>query len=436
MNEPNEYAQDEISIQDLIKILLSGKKLIIAVTVFALLVSALTGFVIMDEIFEAKTTLNANPISITSTQSTDKNNTIVAANNVVQELTGFPSLTIASYLQQIVSKNVLSQTIQDLNLTDDSGKLISDAALKEMITVTNPANTNMIELVVKHKDPNTAAAIANAMTDSFVQYINELYQKATEQAISKIADQLKIEDQNLSEKSQAVVAYLQDHDNIDVLKGEITSLVGQINTNQAELNRIDTEITIDSATLNTLLQLYPDIKSTILTDLKIDIRVKQSVTTAADNAASTDLSIIQFSAPNDQLTASLVRIELNDLQNRIIKNFNSKEVLSANIVTMQQSLKTKKSVLTEQEYQYNSLATDLELAKATYNAYQQRHKEVILASASDLGGSNIVVTSSATVPENPVSPNKLQILLIGTLLGLMAGAAIVLFKHYWQSENK
>lgn len=440
MNEPIEYSQDEISIHDLIKLLLSGKKIIIAVTVFAMIISAVFGYVILDNEYEAKTTINANPITITSTQSTDKDATAAAANTVVQELTGFPSLTLATYLQQIVSKNVLSDAIAVLNLTDSSGKLISDAALKGMITVTNPPNTNMIEMTVKHNDPDKAAAIANAVSASFIQYVNTLYQQATQQAVAKIANQLTIEEQNLAEKSKAVVNYLQDHENIDVLKGEIDSLVAQINQNQAELNRISTEISIDQATIKTLVNLYPEVKNTILSDLQLDVSVQTSDATSSQATDSqknpADQTVIQFTAPNDQLTNSLVRIELNDLQNRMIHNINSQEVLSKTILTMQSDLKSKKSTLTEQEYQYNSLATDLDLAKATYNAYQQRHKEVLLASAADLGGSNIVVTSAASVPDKPVSPNRMQILLIGTLLGLMAGAAFVLFKHYWQAETK
>lgn len=436
MDESQNYLEDEISIHDLVNLLLKGKKLIIAITVIALLVSALAGFVVLENVYETKTTINANPISITAARPTDKEGSLLSTNTVVQELTGFPSLTVATYLQQIVSKNVLNMTISSLGLTAADGQPLTDRALKEMITIANPTNTNMIEITVKHGDPALAASIANGVATSFIQYINDLYKTATEQAISKIANQLTLEEQNLAEKSQAVVSYLQNHDNVDVLKGEITSLVEQINANQTELNRIETEIAIDSATLQTLLKLYPNIKSTLINDLQLDVKVPAEDQTSPNDGIKQQDSVIQFSAPNDQLSASLVRIELNTLQNRIIKNTNSQAVLAQTIDTMQVSLKAKKAVLTEEEYQYNSLMTDLELAKSTYNAYQQRHKEFVLASASDLGGSNIVITSTASIPENPVSPNKLQILLIGTLLGFMAGCALVLFKHYWQADDK
>jgi uncharacterized protein involved in exopolysaccharide biosynthesis len=53
----------------------------------------------------------------------------------------------------------------------------------------------------------------------------------------------------------------------------------------------------------------------------------------------------------------------------------------------------------------------------------------------DVMRDNIIVLSEAYSPNNPVSPNKLLNLAIGTVLGLMIGIFTGLFRAYWKNSE-
>jgi capsular polysaccharide biosynthesis protein len=95
------------------------------------------------------------------------------------------------------------------------------------------------------------------------------------------------------------------------------------------------------------------------------------------------------------------------------------------LISMRESLERKKIF-------YEELIEEQKLIEDLRNT---ENEEEILNGKMDVMRDNIIVLSEAYSPNNPVSPNKLLNLAIGTVLGLMIGIFTGLFRAYWKNSE-
>jgi len=76
--------------------------------------------------------------------------------------------------------------------------------------------------------------------------------------------------------------------------------------------------------------------------------------------------------------------------------------------------------------QYDSLKREMEAGKEVLNGLLARHKQADVAQA--LESSNLRVADPATVPQGPIRPRRALDLLMGILLGAVAGVALALLR--------
>lgn len=416
MDQMLSHPADEISIRQLLEILFKGRAWIALFTALALTSGSILAFLVLPDKFQTTATIIANPITMSTPNESD---------GLVDDLTKLPNINVSTYLYQIVGNEVLNKVISQNNLKSSNNQPLSIQALKETITINNPKDTNIIEVTVTHESATQAARIANAVCSTFVEYINDNSRTSSEKAAENINKQLIIEAENLKTKSDALTVYRQNSQDIDLLKGEVNGIISQINSNTSRLNALESVIETDKKTLASLLKLYPNIKDQTNADYQLSFEFDQN----------TGENSVNLNPTTSHLSDSLAIIELNKIQNRLIYNDNSRSALTENNNILKDMLSIKQIELTQEEYQYDALNREFELAKATYNAYQQRHKEAILAAAADLGKTKIMITSEAYIPEQPKSPNKLNILLISLMLGLMIGSMFVFGRFYWLNSN-
>lgn len=69
------------------------------------------------------------------------------------------------YLVVVTGRPVLEQVAQDLNLEMEYNQL------KEIVSVSNPTNSRILNITVKHPDPYTAKAIADEIADVSAKFI-------------------------------------------------------------------------------------------------------------------------------------------------------------------------------------------------------------------------------------------------------------------------
>ena len=101
--------EEEISLRELIEVLLKGKKIIGIITAVAVILSVIMSF-IMPPVYEARATLLANPIG------TQQNKEIVNSNDVLDTISKYPEMTIETYKEQFLNAEVVQVTIIELDL--------------------------------------------------------------------------------------------------------------------------------------------------------------------------------------------------------------------------------------------------------------------------------------------------------------------------------
>lgn len=135
------------------------------------------------------------------------------------------------------------------------------------------------------------------------------------------------------------------------------------------------------------------------------------------------------------LQNTMLTVTRTEIETRLIKNLADQEVLQAKITEMKPKLLELRGTLAMEEYKYNAVMREYNLAESSFQAFQSRHKEALLNAAADLGKASIVISSPASPPNVPAGPNKTLNVAIALVLGLMVGVFVIFFKEYWETSS-
>ena len=419
MDNCKPITSDEISLREIIETILRGKIIIAIITIQAIILSGLLSFFVLPEIYESRVVVMANPIDL------DKVSKSTNSNDLIEYLTSLPTMTLQTYMEQIQAAEVLNSTIIALDLRESDNKYINAASLRDMINVRNVSGTNLIEIIVSHRDPEMAARIANTISDSFIDYVTSNTRFLGQRAVEMISEQLANEEQNLSDKSQALAEFWKNNKNIDVLREDVNSLKSKLVQTRSTLLNL-------AGAIETYQTSLAVIESQIRSNPALNI---DDFTFSIDLNDASDVQPIEINLGSDNLSEALLRIEISRLQTRLIAAVSEQAVLATKVAEYESSLTALQIELTDSEYKYNALDREMFLAQQSYDAYQQKYKEAMLTVASDIGASSVIVTSAGTIPVSPVAPNKMMNIAIAAVLGLMLGIFIVLFRDYWQKSK-
>ena len=416
MSQPREIIQDEISIRELIEMVWKGKVIIAIVTVIAVLISAIASFFFIPAQYQTSASLTVTPPDI-------KVSALDATISIVDYLAKVPKLAKADYILQVKSSQVLEDTIKRLDLKDTSGNYISAANLSNAVTITDVANTALISIMVAYGDPAKAALIANTLSQSFADYVAENTKVQIQEAADAIALQLSNGEKDLLEKKQALNEYRSTNKNIDVLNGEATNIIGQILSYKASLQDIKTQIESDTSALPVLESASQSNSIIPSQDYNLSIDLNNDPGTVGSN---------QVNITPDSLSGSLLTINISTIQTRLVSNQAKEAAFEKRIPELESALAETQTTLTDEEYKYNTVNNDMAVSQLAYGAYEQRNREVKTYSESDIGKTIIIISSEASIPGQPISPNKKMNIAIAGMLGLCVSVGFVLFRNYWR----
>jgi len=407
--------EQEISLRELIEVLLKNKKLIAIITGVSLIFSLILSFT-TPPVYEARTTLLVNPIG-----AQQKSKEITSSMDVLDTISQYPEISVQTYKEQFLSAEVLKGTIDELGLKSEDGQAISIRSLRNKVTVEVIDNTNLIKVTVRDGNPQLAAEIANTLNEKFIDYITAMTKRKSMQAVQAITEQLEEEKKALDEEAKKKRDYLMNAQDIEALNQEIEALRNRLTAYKSLL--IDTEKQIESDLLSLKTMEQNGIGSNVdIAAIEAKIQLKNEVKIEIKLSNSSNLS-------NAILTAQKTQIET-----RLVQNVSEKEVLEKKIEEIQQRLSDLRATLATEEYKYNEVMRNYELAEASFEAYQIKKNEAEQNAAADIGRASIIVSSPAVVPEVPSSPNKKLNLGIGIVLGLMIGVLVAFFREYWKNS--
>lgn len=313
---------------------------------------------------------------------------------------------------------------------------IRDWAADNLLThlkVRPPGNSNVVYLEYASRNPQTAARLANAFAESYIQTSIELNVDPAQRQANWFEEQVKGLRTSLEEAQSQLSAFQSqqnvvgtDDKKLDVENARLEELSTQLVAAQTTMYQATArEQEMARATAANLFDESLDgIKNPLLQNLKTDL--------ARAEAKLADVS--QRFASNHPAYQS-AEAEYKSLQNKVKSEVdNAKRNVAREAAVARQQVAAQQQAVEQQRQrilslghtqdQYTVLKRNVDNAQAAYDAALQRTSQNQLESRLD--HTNIAILSRAAVPITPASPRPALNIVLAVILGLLLGIAIIM----------
>ena len=438
----------EISLRELIEVLLKGWRLIAIITAVCLLFSGVFSFFIQEPTYEANTILMASfaknstnssgirnilMTSLGTDKSTILENDTEDISSILDSIATYPIMTIHTYKEQIKSPQLLQQVIVELEL----GKYnINRNSLAEMIEIENIKDTNLIAIKVTHNDPKLAANIANVISKKSTVFVTDIAKQQASRSSQYLKEQMEVEKKNLDEATLELKELISQPRGVNELNEEfnskllmITNYKTQIVEKEVELNKVKAGLTAAEQELKNTPKIFVTTKS-----VGDDPLLNQILAETKDISAKNTAKITMESEEMNEGYISL-RTKVTDYKIAVSELSKELSMIRAKIDSTQKELEGIQLELADKEYNQGLIQRKADLSQGIYDAFLNKYEETRIAESTEVGDPTINIISQAFVPEIPKASGKALKLAIAGILGMMIGVFIVFFKEYWKSSG-
>jgi succinoglycan biosynthesis transport protein ExoP len=390
---------EEIELRELIEILIKGKKLIAIITIAAILVAGVYSFLILKPTYKAQMVLMTSNLG-----NVDKNTNIdpSSVDKLLDAMSQLPSMNLETYRQQIKSPEVISKTIEDLNLQDK----YSVSGLASRIELETIDNTQMITIRMESGDPEEAAEIVNKLGENFTAFVSEKTLESANKSFDYIKNQMEIEKQKYEEALLELGEVLSRPRGAQELELELKSSFEQITLYKSNLNDLE----IKKASLEKAIEESSKYSSN-----------RGSMVVRPNLGESFNISFDD--------TNKVLKVDLAETEGRI-------ESTKKQIAQLQEHIEELQLEYQDKKFEEDIVKQKVDINKQTYESFVAKYEELRVRETAKVGELSISVVSYAYPPTSPSGPNKTLNLAIATILGLMVGVFVTFFKAYWESSTK
>lgn len=390
---------EEIELRELIEILIKGKKLIAIITIAAILVAGVYSFLILKPTYKAQMVLMTSNLG-----NVDKNTNIdpSSVDKLLDAMSQLPSMNLETYRQQIKLPEVISKTIEDLNLQDK----YSVSGLASRIELETIDNTQMITIRMESGDPEEAAEIVNKLGENFTAFVSEKTLESANTSFDYIKNQMEIEKQKYEEALLELGEVLSRPRGAQELELELKSSFEQITLYKSNLNDLE----IKKASLEKAIEESSKYSSN-----------RGSMVVRPNLGESFNISFDD--------TNKVLKVDLAETEGRI-------ESTKKQIAQLQEHIEELQLEYQDKKFEEDIVKQKVDINKQTYESFVAKYEELRVRETAKVGELSISVVSYAYPPTSPSGPNKTLNLAIATILGLMVGVFVTFFKAYWESSTK
>lgn len=161
---------EEIDLLELFRLFWTKKVQIVLIVLIFILIGYIYTFQYVKPEYSAVTTL---VVATTVDNENTSNSTTIASDITIN------SKLVSTYTELIKSKNILQEVILDLGIN------IDEEELRKSITISNEANTAIINLKVTNPNAENASKIANKIANTFIKEISDIYNINNIQIVSQ-----------------------------------------------------------------------------------------------------------------------------------------------------------------------------------------------------------------------------------------------------------
>lgn len=396
---------ESIDLRAIFNILQKWKWLIVGITVLAVVTSAILSFFVLTPIYQSKTVVMVKQYQDTRAVQGQVNQDDLQS--VVDSLSRLPQMTIKTYVGQMKNEALLRTVIDSLKLDKN---VYTPGALSGMINVTPIAETNLIELTVKHSDPKLAADIANTSAEKFVEFIGSSNEKQLVLSAEFLTKQLADKEKELTEANKKLNDLRNQERNVPYLQQEAA------NNNQSLLRYNDQLIQAE-------IEYQQVLAGKTVAEEKLNITPEKIKVQKFDSALSKQIETEEINPMFSELS-SLVAQKNVELAQLGARKYSFEDIV-AQLQFELQDLQVELNGKSEEDRQ---LQEKVEQIKKTRDVLAEKLTQVEIIKSINLSQTNLQIVTPAFPPNGPVSPKKMMNIAIAMILGLMisVGTALIL----------
>ncbi|MBW4633628.1 MAG: polysaccharide biosynthesis tyrosine autokinase [Iphinoe sp. HA4291-MV1] len=353
----------------------------------------------------------------------------------------------------VVSVPIIQETITELELKDDKGKLFTIEELTKKLQIKSANGTEVLEVSYTDDNPELAAKILNKVMQAYIRNNIEANREEAVSARKFIQIQLPATEVSVKEAESALRKF-KESNKIIALQEEATATVQaiskldeQIYQAQAQLEditaqsqKLQNQAAIDSqqAVTNSSLGQAPGIqqvltqfqeaqsqlaveRTRLLPEHPIIINLEEKVAVLKSLLKERMKQVV---GSNQQISPG--NLQNGSLRQRLLENYAGIEAGRVGLVKRIAKLsnerdvyKERANILPQLEQNQRELERKLKAAQTTYETLLTRLQEIQVAENQNIGNARVI--SPALVPDKPSGSQKKLILAGGGILGIFLG---------------
>ncbi|HEX2017635.1 MAG TPA: GumC family protein, partial [Aurantimonas sp.] len=309
-------------------------------------------------------------------------------------------------------------------------RLVTLANFRQATTVSRDPKSFVLSLSVDTWDPEKSARLANLVADSFIDQLALVQSSTARRASDALSSRLAELRQSVVEAERAVEEYKSENGLIGV-GGRLVDDDYILRMND-QLARSRSDITALRVRAEQMANASVDavVEGSFPEELTSEAlsRLRNSYSELAQQTASLASTLgprhPQLLASEQALNSAreAIRQEVSRIVSAAQTELSRAEQTNRDLTDQINELKTKQIATSGSFVKLRELEREVEASRAVYEAFLLRARET--GEQESLNTANVRVISSATMPLEPSSIPRRVVVLIGAILGLLAGIAL------------
>jgi succinoglycan biosynthesis transport protein ExoP len=404
--------EDEIDLREYIDVLIRRWPWIVALAVVAVLTAAAVSFFVLQPSYEASAL-----VLITQPRYQLRfDPRLETLSDIETASKAYPSLAM--------SDDLLQQVLDSLDppLPEEERTL---QGLRNKVNASAGADPSLLELSATNGEPTRAAQIANTWAERYVEYVNELYGRRTEDVVffSEQFDAAKV----ALETAEAALVDYEAQNQQSILQARLRAKQSSLEDYLGAQHELALAIENAHVLRQQLADQPPSAPASLGNELAALLLQIQGLSQKGEpplqlQVASGGSLSNKTVQEQDELLADLTTA----LEDRSAEIDAQAESIAADMLPLQEALQ-------QATQEKEKLTRERDVARSTYTTLANKVEEAQIAAQDETG--EVRLASKASVPTQPTGPRKLMNILIAGFLGLLLGVFAAFFVEYWQSPR-
>ncbi|WP_432822912.1 GumC family protein [Trichloromonas sp.] len=337
-----------------------------------------------------------------------------------------------------------SSTDEETAAKDPAAELVRVAdRLNEGIAVNPFKNSRIVTISYLSPNPEFAAQVANATAKAYIQETMEMKLASTRMTLEWMGKKAAEEGAKLESVERALQKYMVDND--------IITLENRLTLTPQELAQVSSQlVTAESKRiqLETLYEMVQQVAGDYQKAMAIpNISADPALQTMRAQILKAEQNILELSGKfgekhpvHKKAVADLDILkskrdqEINRIIQQIRNQFELAQSDETNLRAQLEKTKAQAQGLNQRFIQYGALKREVDTNRQMYDALMLKAKEQSIT--QETHPVTLWIVEEASVPLAPVKPNKKKNLLLGIIVGLMAGIGMAFFVDYLDNTIK